>query len=60
MVVLGCEACLKGLMVIGLSLKNLHAQGARWEIQEFVVIMPFCNDELLSRVEGRCPAVGQR
>lgn len=57
MVVLGREACLKGLMVIGLSLKNLHTQGARWEIQECVVIMPFCTNELLSHVEGCSPAV---
>lgn len=57
MVVLGCEACVKGLMVIGLSLRNLHTQGARWEIQECVVIMPFCINELLSHAEGCCLAV---
>lgn len=51
MVVPGCEACLKALTVIDLSLKNLDAQEARTEAVAFVVYCLFVL-RFLAHVEG--------
>ena len=56
MVVPGCEACLKALTVIDLSLKNLDTQGARREDLAFVVYSLFVL-RFLAHVEGCCAAI---
>ena len=56
MVVPGCEACLKALTVIDLSLKNLDTQGARREGLAFVVYSLFVL-RFLAHVEGCRAAV---